>query len=95
MQFLFQTTTPAQQNTPTPVIQQQSSTTQPQSFTQQFATTSGSIQSPNTMFMNTYGGSNSANLSFDLGVSPQQFTTSVNPSMMKKKTPETSPADLL
>jgi len=95
MQFLFQTTTPAQQNTPTPVIQQQSSTTQPQSFTQQFATTSGSIQSPNTMFMNTYGGSNSANLSFDLGVSPQQFTTSVNPSMMKKKAPETSPADLL
>ena len=87
MQFLFKTNVPAQQNIQTPVTQQTSSTTQSQSFTQQFATTSGSVQSPNTMFMNTYGGSNSANLSFDLGANPQQFTTSVNSSMMKKKAP--------
>ena len=86
MQFLFKTNVPTQQNVQTPVIQQ-TSTTPSQSFTQQFATTSGSVQSPNMMYMNTYGGSNSANLSFDLGVNPQQFTTSVNPSMMKKKAP--------
>jgi len=43
MQILFQTSVPPQQNTHTPVIQQQTSTSQPQSFTQQFATTSGSI----------------------------------------------------
>lgn len=98
MQMLFKTNVPVQQNIQTPITQQ-TTTQNTQSFTQQFATTSGSIQSPNTMFMNTYGGSNNnANLSFDLGVSPQQFTTSVNPSMMKKKAPETnttSPADLL
>jgi hypothetical protein len=47
--------------------------------------------------MNTYGGSNNnSNLSFDLGINQQQFTTSVNPSMMKKKSPESiNPADLL
>lgn len=89
MQFLFKTNVPVQQNTQNPVTQQTSTTQniQSQSFIQQFATSNGVVQSPNTMFMNTYGGSNSANLSFDLGVNPQQFTTSVNPSMMKKKAP--------
>lgn len=57
---------------------QQSSIVQPQqqkpssidSLSQQFATMGAStIQSPNNMFMNTYGGpNNAANLSFDLGL---------------------------
>lgn len=57
------------------------------SFSQQFATMGGSTtQSPNAMFMNTYGGSsNQANLTFDMGLGGLQG----NASMMKKKTAET------
>jgi hypothetical protein len=99
MQMLFKTNAPVQQNIQAPVIQQNSPNMQKQAqnFNQQFATTSGVVQSPNTLFMNTYGGSNNnSNLSFDLGINQQQFTTSVNPSMMKKKSPESvNPADLL
>lgn len=97
--MLFKTNAPVQQNIQAPVIQQNSPNMQKQAqnFNQQFATTSGVVQSPNTLFMNTYGGSNNnSNLSFDLGINQQQFTTSVNPSMMKKKSPESvNPADLL
>ena len=92
MQLLFKT------NSVQPNIQQQSPVQKPAvgSFNQQFATINASTtQSPNNMLMNTYGGStNSANLSsFDmsLGGNQQQLnTSSVNPSMMKKKT-STSP----
>ena len=91
MQFLFKTNVPpVQQNIqqqPNPISMQKPQ----QSFTQQFATTSGaSNQSPDPLFMKTYGGSGSSNLSFDLGMNQQQFTTSVNNSMMKKKAPETA-----
>jgi hypothetical protein len=104
MQLLFQTNTaPIQQN-----IQIQSTVQPPvvanvqktnDSFTQQFATMgTSSVQSPNNMFMNTYGGSGNSNLSFDmsLGQNAQQFNTSVNGSMMKKK-PSANPVigDLL
>lgn len=85
MQMAFKTSNvPVQQN-----IQIPSQSNQNQSFSQQFATTNGLTQSPNTMFMNTYGGSNNnANLSFDLGLNQQQFATSINQSsMMKKKAP--------
>lgn len=92
MQFLFKTNAIPPQQNPQPQVTLQSpqvnmQKTQ-QSFTQQFATTSGvSTQSPNMMFMNTYGGSGNCNVSFDMGLNQQQFTTSVNPSMMKKKAP--------
>lgn len=81
---------PVQQNVQAPVVQQSSQNVQNQSFSQQFATTGGLVQSPNTMFMNTYGGGSNTNasLSFDLGLNQQQFATSFNqPSMMKKKAP--------
>lgn len=93
MQLLFQTGNVSQQQQSTTIqtpvisgnIQQKSN----DSFSQQFATMGGSsVQSPNTMFMNTYGGSGNGNLSFDMSLngSQQQFNTSaVNPSMMKKK----------
>ncbi len=92
MQLLFQTNNvPQQQSTTiqTPVISANIQQKPNDSFTQQFATMgASSVQSPNTMFMNTYGGSGNGNLSFDMSLSgsQQQFNTSgVNPSMMKKK----------
>ncbi len=70
-----------------PVVQPIMKKASNDSFGQQFATMGGSsTQSPNTMFMNTYGGSNSAaNLSFDMSLGGSQ----ANPSMMKKKPSET------
>ena len=91
MQLLFKTNS-VQSN-----IQQQLPVQKPAvgSFSQQVAAMNASTtKSPNNMFLNTYGGStNSANLSFDmsLGENQQQLnTSSVNPSMMKKKA-STSP----
>lgn len=91
MQNLFKTNN-LQQSISTSGVQSsiQPSMQKPQldSFNQQFATMGGSTtQSPNTMFMNTYGGSsNQANLSFDMSLG----VTQPNASMMKKKTSDSS-----
>ena len=74
MQFLFKTNVNSlQQNTQAPIQSSQINMQKSQqTFTQQFATTSGvSTQSPNMMFMNTYGGSGNGNLSFDMGLNQQ------------------------
>lgn len=83
MQYLFKTNVnPIQQNNQQqfPIQSTQINMQKSQlSFNQQFSTTSGiSTQSPNMMFMNTYGGSANGNLSFDMAFNQQQFATSAN-----------------
>lgn len=91
MQMLFKTNNVPSSGLNTgikqPVVQPIMKKASNDSFGQQFATIGGSsTQSPNTMFMNTYGGSNNAaNLSFDMSLGGSQ----ANPSMMKKKPSET------
>lgn len=88
MQMLFKTNNMQQSVSGQQNVQQSVQKTQNETFGQQFATIGGGMntQSPNMMFMNTYGGSNNqANMSFDMSLGGSQG----NGSMMKKKTSET------